>query len=84
MAKVENAYAKAVATYPALTIVKTCRGILAANKGQNRFGEVVGPFLSRLRDFSDYNDCRYTRKRMDLDNVLYLATGSLPNMWDMG
>ena len=55
--------------------------MLAANEGQNRFGEVAGPFLAFLNDFSDYNDFRYVcKKQMGLDKVFYVldpASGAL-------
>ena len=72
LAKLEAAYAaEAMADGSALNIVQICTGrrMLAANKGQNRFGEVVGPFLSFFKDFSDYNDLRFVCKRMRLDKL---------------
>ena len=54
-AKVEAAYtAEASAEGSTPNIVHICKGMLAANEGQNRFGEVAGPFMA----FSDYNDFR--------------------------
>ena len=47
--------------------------MLAANEGQNRFGEVAGPFLAFHKDFSDYDDFRYAcKKQMGLDKVFYV------------
>ena len=58
--------------------------MLAANEGQNRFGEVAGPFLAFLNDFSDYNDFRYVcKKQMGLDKVFYVldpASGALTTL----
>ena len=57
LAKVDAAYAaEAMADGIAPNIVQICRRMQAANEGQNRFSEMAGPFLSFLKDFSDYND----------------------------
>ena len=53
-AKVEAAYAaEAAAEGSAPNIMQICRCMLAANVGQNRFGEVAGPFPAFLKDFSE-------------------------------
>ena len=50
-----------------------CKRMLAANEGQNRFGEVAGPFLAFHKDFSDYDDFRYAcKKQRGLDKVFYV------------
>ena len=65
-------------------IVQICRRMLTANEGQNRFGEVAGPFLSFLQDYADYNDFRYVcKKQMGLDKVFYVldpASGALTTL----
>ena len=90
LTKVEAAYAAEAAAGAAVAeggvqnIVKICRSMLAANEGQNRFGEVAGPFLAFLKDFSDYNDFRYVcKKQMGLDKVYYVldpASGALTSL----
>ena len=65
-------------------IVQMCKHMLVANEGKNSFGQVAGPFLAFLKDFSDYNDFRYVcKKQMGLDKVYYVldpASGALTSL----
>ena len=86
-AKVEAAYAAEAAVAAdgsAPNIVQICKRMLAANEGQNRFGEVARPFLLFLKDFSDYNDVHFVyKKQMGQDMVFYvldLASGALTSL----
>ena len=88
-AKVKAAYAaEASAEGIAPSIVHICKRMLAANESQNHFGEVAGPFLAFLKDFSNYNDFRYVcKKQMGLDKVFYVldpASGALTTLGHSG
>ena len=54
--------------------------MLASNDGQNRFGEVVGPSLSFLKDVPDFNDFHFVCNFFYLLDPASVALSSLEGM----